>query len=67
WSIGIDGRVAEVATELITKKDLMLRMITPRFFTEKDEVVVSANLHNYSDKARQVTASIDLKQVLYPQ
>lgn len=63
WSIGIDGRVAEVATELITKKDLMLRMITPRFFTEKDEVVVSANLHNYSDKARQVTASIDLKGV----
>lgn len=63
WSIGIDGRVAEVATELITKKDLMLRMITPRFFTEKDEVVISANLHNYSDKARQVTASIDLKGV----
>ena len=63
WSIGIDGRVAEVATELITKKDLMLRMITPRFFTEKDEVVISANLHNYCDKARQVTASIDLKGV----
>ncbi len=63
WSIGIDGRVAEVATELITKKDLMLRMITPRFFTEKDEVVISANLHNYGDKARQVTASIDLKGV----
>ena len=63
WSIGIDGRIAEVATELITKKDLMLRMITPRFFTEKDEVVISANLHNYSDKTRQVTASIDLKGV----
>lgn len=63
WSIGLNGRVAEVATELITKKDLMLRMITPRFFTEKDEVVISANLHNYSDKARQVTASIDLNGV----
>ena len=63
WSIGIDGRVAEVVTELITKKDLMLRMITPRFFTEKDEVVISANLHNYSDKSREVTASIDLKGV----
>lgn len=63
WSIGIDGRVAEVATEIVTKKDLMLRMITPRFFTEKDEVVISANLHNYSDKERQVTASIDLKGV----
>lgn len=63
WSIGIDGRVAEIATELITKKDLMLRMITPRFFTEKDEVVISANLHNYSDKSREVTTSIDLNGV----
>ena len=63
WSIGLNGRVAEVAAELITKKDLMLSMITPRFFTEKDEVVVSANLHNYSDKSREVIASIDLKGV----
>ena len=63
WSIGLDGRVAEVATEIVTKKDLMLRMVTPRFFTERDEVVVSANLHNYSDKPREVTASIDLKGV----
>ncbi len=63
WSIGIDGRVAEVATELITKKDLMLRMITPRFFTEKDEVVISANLHNYGSKVREVTASINLDGV----
>lgn len=59
WSIGLNGRVAEVATELITKKDLMLRMITPRFFTEKDEVVISANLHNYGSKVREVTASIN--------
>ena len=63
WSIGIDGRVAEVATELITKKDLMLRMITPRFFTEKDGVVVSANIHNYGTEARKATVSIDLSGI----
>ena len=63
WSIGIDGRVAEVATELITKKDLMLRMITPRFFTEKDEVVISANIHNYGNEARKATVSIDLSGI----
>ena len=63
WSIGIDGRVAEVATELITKKDLMLRMITPRFFTEKDEVVVSADIHNYGAAKRNAIASIDLSGV----
>ena len=63
WSIGLNGRVAEVATELITKKDLMLRMITPRFFTEKDEVVVSANIHNYGNEARKATVSIDLSGI----
>ena len=63
WSIGIDGRVAEVATEIVTKKDLMLRMITPRFFTEKDEVVVSANIHNYGAAKRNAIASIDLSGV----
>lgn len=63
WSMGLNGRVAEVATELITKKDLMLRMITPRFFTEKDEVVISANLHNYGSKAHEVTATINLDGV----
>ena len=63
WSIGLGGRVAEVATELITKKDLMLRMITPRFFTEKDEVVVSANIHNYGNEARKATVSIDFSGI----
>ena len=63
WSIGLNGRVAEVATEFITKKDLMLRMITPRFFTEKDEVVVSANIHNYGTESRKATVSIDLSGI----
>jgi hypothetical protein len=63
WSMGVNGRVAEVATEIVTKKELMLRMITPRFFTEKDEVVVSAAIHNYGEKERKVTASILLDGV----
>lgn len=63
WSIGIDGRIAEVATEIVTKKDLMLRMVTPRFFTERDEVVVSANIHNYGAAKRNAIASIDLSGV----
>jgi uncharacterized protein YfaS (alpha-2-macroglobulin family) len=63
WSMGVNGRVAEVATEIVTKKELMLRMIIPRFFTEKDEVVVSAAIHNYGEKERKVTASILLDGV----
>src|SRR5574344_223310 len=63
WTMGAGGRVAEVATEIKTKKDLMLRLQAPRFITERDEVVLSANLHNYGASARNVTATLALSGV----
>ena len=59
WSMCEDGRVAEAACEIATKKELMLRMQTPRFMTEGDELTVSANVHNYSADERRVEASIE--------
>ncbi|RYX82536.1 hypothetical protein EON83_19090 [bacterium] len=38
-----------------TKKDLLVRLQAPRFFVEKDKVVVSANLHNYTDQPQNVS------------
>ena len=60
WTIGAGGRVAEVATEIVTRKELMMRMQTPRFFTERDEVVLSANVHNLGASARRVKATLAL-------
>ena len=49
WGMGHGTKVGEGEAEVITRKDLIVRMQAPRFFVEKDEVVLSANVHNYLD------------------
>jgi hypothetical protein len=46
---------------VITTKNLLLRLQAPRFFVEKDEVVLSANIHNYLDAAKAVRAVLELE------
>jgi uncharacterized protein YfaS (alpha-2-macroglobulin family)/tetratricopeptide (TPR) repeat protein len=41
------AQVGAVEAEVTTKKDLLLRVESPRFFVERDLVVVSASVHNY--------------------
>ena len=38
----------------------IVRLQAPRFFVEKDEVVLSANVHNYLKTAKQVTVALEL-------
>ena len=61
WGMGHGTRVGEGTSEVVTAKDLMVRLQAPRFFVEKDEVVLSANVHNYldSEKLVQVVLEID--------
>ena len=47
WSMGHGTRVGQGSVEVATRKDLILRLQAPRFFVETDEVVLSANVHNY--------------------
>ncbi|MHB1036836.1 MAG: alpha-2-macroglobulin family protein [Pirellulales bacterium] len=63
WSMGHGTKVGEGSAEVVTRKDLILRMQTPRFFVQKDEVVLSANVHNYlkSAKSAQVVLEVDEK------
>jgi len=60
WALGHGTKVGEGVTEVVTAKDLMLRMQAPRFFVEKDEVVLSANVHNYLKNGKNVKAVIEL-------
>lgn len=60
WTMGQNGRVAEGETEIVTRKDLMLRFQAPRFFVERDEVVLSANVHNYKADKRESTVKLSL-------
>ncbi|MBN1918787.1 MAG: tetratricopeptide repeat protein [Verrucomicrobia bacterium] len=48
------SQVGQVQGKAITTKDLLVRMQAPRFFVERDEVVLSANVHNYLAEAKSV-------------
>ncbi len=60
WGMGHGTKVGQGEAEVITSKDLIIRLQAPRFFVEKDEVVLSANIHNYLDTAKDVRAVLEL-------
>ena len=60
WGMGHGTKVGQGQTDVVTRKDLILRMQTPRFFVQKDEVVLSANVHNYLAGAKTVQVALEL-------
>jgi alpha-2-macroglobulin len=60
WAMGKGTRVGEGSAEIVTSKDLIIRLQAPRFFIEKDEVTLSAIVHNYHAEAKDVAVSLDL-------
>jgi alpha-2-macroglobulin len=60
WAMGQGTKVGQGEAEVITRKDLLVRMQAPRFFVEKDEVVLTANVHNYLDKQKTVKVVLEL-------
>lgn len=60
WGMGHGSRVGSGEADVVTRKNLILRLQAPRFFVQKDEVVLSANVHNYLDKEKEVTVVLDV-------
>lgn len=60
WAMGHGTRVGEGAADIVTTKNLLLRLQAPRFFVEKDVVTLSANIHNYFESAKTVRAVLEL-------
>ncbi|MGE0085907.1 MAG: alpha-2-macroglobulin [Desulfococcaceae bacterium] len=60
WAMGHGTAVGEGTAETVTAKNLMVRLQAPRFFVQKDEVVLSANVHNYLKSKKQIQAIIEL-------
>ncbi len=56
--------VGQASTTAVTTKKLLVRLQTPRFFTERDEVVLSANVHNYLAHAKSVTVKLEIPDLL---
>jgi uncharacterized protein YfaS (alpha-2-macroglobulin family) len=53
-----DTRAGTTVARTTTTKDLIVRVITPRFLTEGDEVVLPTLVHNYKTEPRTASLSI---------
>jgi uncharacterized protein YfaS (alpha-2-macroglobulin family) len=60
WAMGHGTKVGQGEAEVVTKKDLIVRLQAPRFFVQKDEVVLSANVHNYLKTNKKVDVTLEL-------
>jgi uncharacterized protein YfaS (alpha-2-macroglobulin family) len=60
WVLGDGTRVGEASIDVVTAKDLLVRLQAPRFFVQKDEVVLSANVHNYLKTDKRARVELEL-------
>src|SRR6202012_897887 len=60
YGLTVNTRVGDGITHTTTTKNLIVRLEAPRFFVERDEAVLSANVHNYLANGKSVTAELVL-------
>jgi uncharacterized protein YfaS (alpha-2-macroglobulin family) len=60
WGMGQGTNVGEGFADVVTRKDLIIRLQSPRFFVQKDEVVLSAVVHNYLKTKKEVKVELEL-------
>lgn len=61
WGMGAGTDVGEATREVVTAKNLVVRLQAPRFFVQTDEVVLSAVVHNYLKTEKQVQVQLQLE------
>ena len=64
WAMTKATRVGQADTAAVTTKNLLVRLQAPRFFMEYDEVVVSANVHNYLETEKTARVSLTVPERL---
>ena len=62
WRTSVKGvtlktDVGQEINKTITRKDLLIRMETPRFFREGDEITISTIVHNYLNEKKRTKIS----------
>ncbi|MEA1951072.1 MAG: alpha-2-macroglobulin family protein [Planctomycetota bacterium] len=62
WGMGNGTRVGQGQTDVVTRKDLILRMEIPRFLVQTDEVVFSAVVHNYLKTDKRVKVFLETEE-----
>ncbi|MEI7832905.1 MAG: MG2 domain-containing protein, partial [bacterium] len=59
WAMGNGTSVGEGSAESVTSKNVIIRLEAPRFFVQKDEVVLSAVVHNYLSNKKTVKVVLE--------
>jgi hypothetical protein len=62
-AITADTKVGAAVLKTIVRKNVILRLVTPRFITMGDEITISAIAHNYLTSAKQARMTLDVKGV----
>lgn len=60
WAMGDGARCGEGTVEVVAAKKVLVRLQAPRFFVQKDEVVLSANVHNYLKSTKTIRVSLEV-------
>jgi uncharacterized protein YfaS (alpha-2-macroglobulin family) len=58
-----DGKAGGVVTRVLVRKNLIVRLASPRFFRVGDETVLRVIAHNYLESAKDVTFALDVQGV----
>jgi len=58
-AVTADTRIGSSVQKVLARKNLMLRLETPRFFTQRDSAVVVGVVHNYLRTAKSVKVSLE--------
>jgi len=56
-------KVGHITHEVRTKKEVIVRLQAPRFFTERDKVTISANVHNYGTDEKKIKVTLQAEGV----
>jgi len=57
-AVTLNNQVGQTFTNIETKKDVFVRPILPRVLTNGDQAVLTAFIHNYSDKTQILTVQL---------
>lgn len=59
WAMSKTTQVGQSSANATATKNLLVRLQTPRFMVERDQLILTANVHNYLD--HETTVMVDLQ------
>jgi uncharacterized protein YfaS (alpha-2-macroglobulin family) len=60
-AVTADSRFGQTTSDILVRKNVIVRLETPRFFTQNDETVISAIAHNYLPSGKDVKVEFSVE------